>query len=174
MIIRILGYLSVDDVEFENWLIANLRPRFQDNNAVQQAIGLCARDPNNIAKYLSSVFASQYIGANELKAASQILRYRTKATEALTSELCENVLDTCLRVFEREMDRGGKTFAFRWSSLIVVYILRRRMFDTGFADPDEHLATRAKNLFSQAMKHSRSGKLHQSEDLSIFRPHCNK
>ncbi len=160
IVVRILGYLSVDSLEFENWLIKNICSSFPDRGSVTHSFGLCARDSGNIAKFLSAVFASRDVGTNDLKSASQILRYRAKATEAMTSELCENVFRVSLRVFEREMANGGRSFAFRWSSLIVVYILRRRMFDSGFAEPEDKLAQHAKVLFSTAIRHSKSGKLH--------------
>ncbi len=160
IVVRILGYLSVDSLEFENWLIKNICSSFPDRGSVKHSFGLCARDSGNIAKFLSAVFASRDVGTTDLKSASQILRYRAKATEAMTSELCENVFRVSLRVFEREMANGGRSFAFRWSSLIVVYILRRRMFDSGFAEPEDKLAQHAKVLFSTAIRHSKSGKLH--------------
>ncbi len=49
------------------------------------------------------------------------------------------------------MESGGGGYPFRWSSLIVVYMLRRRMFDLDFLDPERELATKAKELFRTAI-----------------------
>jgi hypothetical protein len=154
-IIRALGYISVDDIEFEDWLAKHFHNEFHDRQCVLHTSGLAMRSPHNIAKLVKHVFYSggRLIspGANELKAISQVLRYRHDATKEIKSDSCEQVIQSCLRIFERGMESGGGGYPFRWSSLIVVYMLRRRMFDLDFLDPERELATQAKELFRTAI-----------------------
>lgn len=162
-VVRALGYISVENEEFDDWLAANLRNSFRDRQAVLHTSGLAMRSPANVATLFDFVFfpsgrlASP--GANELKAISQILRYRTDATQKISSRKCEQVIQSCLGIFERGMDRGGGGYPFRWASLIVVYMLRRRMFDLDFLDPEQELATKAKELFRTAIDRHKQRRL---------------
>ena len=159
-VVRILGYLSVDDPAFESWLVNNLSNQMQDQQCVLHSTGLVLRDPRNISRFLSAIFPdyTDYPpNANQLKAASQILRYRAEATRDIESDAAERYIEMCLGVFEDGMDRGGGSYPFRWSSLIIVYLLRRRMYDNEFLAPDGELAQRAKQLFESAISEHRRG-----------------
>ena len=57
------------------------------------------------------------------------------------------------------MQRGGSGYPFRWSSLIIVYMLRRRMFDPEFMDTEQPLAIDAKRLFREAIVRYENRKL---------------
>jgi hypothetical protein len=155
-IVRALGYISVDDLEFEDWLVNHLHNDFHDRQCVLHTSGLAMRSPRNIFKlvmhvfYLNGDIASP--NSNALKAISQVLRYRRDATKQIDSSTCQRVIEECLKIFERGMNNGGGGYPFRWSSLIVVYMLRRRMFDLGFLEPEQELAIQAKGLFRRAIE----------------------
>lgn len=162
-IIRALGYISVDDREFEDWLVDNLRNSFHDRQSVLHTSGLAMRAPCNILKLVEFVFFWKgklaTPGANELKAISQVLRYRIDATKEIESEKCKQVIRSCLITFEWGMESGGGGYPFRWASLIVVYLLRRRMFDLDFLDPESELALHAKQLFRTAIERYKARQL---------------
>ena len=88
--------------------------------------------------------------AEWLKAFSKFLRYRPHATEDIKSEYCKQIIKTALDLFERQLPEGG-TFTFRWSAVTVVFLLRRRIFDSSFMEPDSALGKRAKGLFRKAI-----------------------
>ena len=163
IVIRALGYMSVDDSEFESWLCQSRHRRYADGQAIQHTSGLVLRSPKLIAAFIKGVFpagGSRYSpGSNELKAVSQILRYRADATEDIDSSRAEDIISQCLRVFESGMERGGSGYPFRWSSLIIVYMLRRRMFDSAFLNPVLETAVRAKSLFAEAIERHRTKRL---------------
>lgn len=160
-VIRALGYVSANDHEFEQWLARPMHSNDRRSQAIEHTCGLVLRDPIHIALFIANVFGSarSLPGPNPLKAVSQILRYRTDATAELPSEVCAEVIEACLRHFERGVKTGGKTFAFRWSSLIIVYMLRRRMFDPEFLEPAGDLATKAKAAFNDAIRRCRNRQL---------------
>lgn len=160
-VIRCLGYLSVDNSEFEKWLLTSKETYYHYAKAVEHTSGLALRKPELIAKFIRRIFSSNAASLNrdQLKAVSQILRYRTDATSALDPSIATQIVETCLHHFKRGVEHGGRSFEFRWSSLIIVYMLRRRMFDSDFLDPSGELAVKAKNLFEDAIRKCRSGKL---------------
>lgn len=161
LVVRALGYLSVNSREFEEWLVSSGVSYGRDAQAIEHTCGLTLRQPEYVARFLNQIFASPEAspGANRLKAVSQILRYRSDATAELPSTKATEIIETCLRLFSLGVERRASSFAFRWSCLIIVYLLRRRMFDPGFLDPSSDLAVRAKRLFSEAIQKCRSGQL---------------
>jgi hypothetical protein len=162
-VIRALGYISVDNTEFDTWLANNIFNQFQDRQCVLHTCGLALRSPESIAKLFDHVFFPKLMlnspGANELKAISQVLRYRADATRDISSLKCEQAIQICLSIFDRGMEQGGGGFPFRWASLIIVYLLRRRMFDHDFLEPEQELAIDAKSLFRMAIDRHKQGKL---------------
>ena len=160
-VVRILGYVSTNSSMFENWMMNNLYPSFSDGGAVKHSFGLCARDPDNIAAYLKHLFSERkgLPGTNDMKSVSQILRYRANATEQLSADVANEIFEKTTEIFKIEMGRGGSSFNFRWSGLVIVFLLRRRMFDADFADPDGRLAMQAKTLFERAILDCKSGGL---------------
>ena len=90
---------------------------------------------------------------------SQILRYRADATAQISSAKAAEIIETCLRLFGHGVEHRASSFAFRWSCLIIVYLLRRRMFDPEFLDPSSDLAVRAKSRFSDASEKCKTGRL---------------
>ena len=94
-----------------------------------------------------------------MKSLSQILRYRENATEHFSTELANRAMENTTNVFKRELDQGGRSFNFRWSSLVIVFLLRRRMYDPNFADPEGQMALYAKELFERAILECSSGKV---------------
>ncbi len=129
--------------------------------AIEHTCGLTLRQPEHIGHFINQIFASPGIspGANRLKAVSQILRYRADATAQLSSSKATEIIETCLRLFSHGVERRASSFAFRWSCLIIVYLLRRRMFDPEFLEPSSKLAVRAKRLLSEAIEKCRTGQL---------------
>jgi hypothetical protein len=117
-----------------------------DPQAVLHSSGLCFRNPKCIAELFADIVQNNEteILSNQLKAMSQILSYRADATRDTSSQLCSQIVESVLNVFERHMRNGGGTYTFRWSTVVVVFLLRRRMFDLDFTDPADELATRSK------------------------------
>lgn len=163
-VVRTLGYISATNDEFEDWLIESLHFSLIDKSALVHACGHCLRDPINLNEFFKSVFqiipSVVGVSANSLKAVSQALRYRLNATEKLSDEHAYWMLAKCLEVFREDMlNRRGRSYQFRWSCLIVAFLLRRRIYSSEFLPPDGDMAIRAKELFAQAIDRHNSGRL---------------
>ncbi len=174
--IRILGYVSANDSDFESWLIRAFVNRLHDQSAVAHACGHCLRNPKNIRTFvLNQINRCSQAGATDLKPISQVLRYRVDATEAITQDEANDVISKCLAIFRNEMaNSAGRSFAFRWSSLIIVYMLRRRCYDTEFLPPESDLAVKAKGLFTEAIQRYEQKRLRQSAGQSTHQKPSDK
>ena len=127
LVIRALGYLSVDSHEFEEWLVCS-GVRTTRRAGHRDTCGLTLRQPEFIAQFIEQIFASPGVspGANRLKAVSQILRYRADATASVLFEKRGNHRNMPQAIRSR-IERRASSFAFRWSCLIIVYLFRRQM-----------------------------------------------
>jgi hypothetical protein len=165
-LIRAIAYTSIEHEEFEEWLIDSLRiAQGQSLDAIFNACAHCLRNPQRIRLFVNAAFqlsnrAECLPKVNALKAVSQVFSYRVEATRDLSDDDAYRIIRACLTIFKREMDtRAGKSFAFRWSSVIIVYLLRRRIFQSDFLPPDSPLAMETKVLFSEAIERYRQRKL---------------
>ncbi|GEM_PF-1775880 len=164
--VRILSYISTSDISFQEWLIDPFNDKLRiDRSAIINGCGHCLRNPVLIRNFIVRMTAIESgsrstPSSNKLKAVSQILRYRFNATQSLTDDEAYKIIEICLKIFEHEMrNTSGRTFAFRWASLIIVYLLRRRMYSSEFLPPDGELAVRAKQLFEEAIERYNQRKL---------------
>jgi len=164
-VVRILGYISASDPQFEGWLLRSLQNSNYDRSAISHACGHCLRSSDDLNAYFSAAFGQFRVSGTaevkrDLKPVSQALRYRANATERLSSSHAELMVSQCLKVFKHQMDiRKGSTLDFRWSALVVGYLLRRRIYDGDFLPPDSDLALRAKKLFEEAIDRFEEGRL---------------
>ena len=105
------------------------------------------------------VFIYEHTSHNAASGLSIMQRYRSDAMEQIESATAELIVRKSLQIFEDGLRRGGKGFPFRWSSLIIVYILRRRRYDTDFLDPEGELAKEAKGVFLESIRLIREKKV---------------
>jgi hypothetical protein len=162
--IRILGYISYDSVEFQEFLVQKLRTDYNENQCVLHSCGLCLRAPHLIKNFFNHyrpLFETPRPDGltNIFKAMAQILQYRPDATSQLPSDVANLVMDQAITAFEFQTNQNIGGFTFRYTALIVVFMLRRRMYDTSFFEPHSQRAKRAKESFSNAIKRYERGQL---------------
>ena len=140
-LVRALGYTSTDDPRLLDYLmgrIENFGADLPDYDLV--ASGNCLRSPAAIERFARAFTARMRrstVGTNDwLKALAAILRYRSEATEQISSPVCMEVTRYALEVFKSELESANANYRFRNACLIIVYLLRRRAFDEGYLDPD--------------------------------------
>lgn len=164
-VVRILGYISAADDRLEKWLVECLSSLPMSRQVIVHACGHCLRTPPALNTFFLAVFellpgSSLTTNADSLKAVSQALRYRVDATQQLSDTHASRIIEVCLDIFQNDMENaGGSTFNFRWTALIVGFLLRRRIYNSDFLPPDGQLATRAKELFEEAIRRYKRGRL---------------
>jgi hypothetical protein len=96
---------------------------------------------------------------NWLRALSEVIKYRDGATQAITGDLCLALTKHLLDIFDASFNPADnfQPMVFRHSCVAVVYLLRRRVYENNYFDPEHPLARRAKKLFSLAQASDRKG-----------------
>ena len=167
--IRTLAYTSTDHPAFRKLIISMIEAFLADgSNArlgqhVLTACGWCLRDPEDIQMFARA--CKKYMQNHNtnlniwLKAISEILRYRGHATRDMDSTTAQYLIQKALATFVVERDRNNGNYLFRYSCLIIVYLLRRRAYDDEFLPPDKPLAVRVKNDFSTAIEACKRNRL---------------
>ena len=79
-----------------------------------------------------------------------MLRYREDATRDMSSQLCEELTERILIVFEGEHASRNFQFLFRNSCLCIVYLLRRRAYDDDYLPPGSPLNDKVRAAFVSA------------------------
>ena len=144
--------------------------------SVLPAIGCCIRDPKTVAEFtraLNRRLAHSHSGCMHwLKGMSLVLKYREHATRDMTTGLCEKLLDHLLAILSdmlqevvRSRSRSTqlskfRPYIFRYASLCVVYVLRKRAYDDAFLPPTSPRATEAKRIFREALDLARKGRIY--------------
>lgn len=154
--VRALAYTSTSHASFEEYLLRRIG---QCGTNLEQhdlaACGWCLRDPLKIAEFakvLESFFRRKLPSpANWLKAFAEMLRYRDDATRDIPSPCCERLVLGALDIFVDELQKKSAKYLFRYSCLCVVFLLRRRAYDTDFLPPNSELAVQAKDHFQTAI-----------------------
>ncbi|MBL8872649.1 MAG: hypothetical protein JNK90_22920 [Planctomycetaceae bacterium] len=159
--VRAMAYTHVNHKEFHEYVLRNLSSGYTNENFVVAA-GKCFRNPDHIVVFVDAFLSDHRKGASGnawWKALSEILRFRSNATQNISSEKCLTLMNIAGKQFEMQRRAGGGGEYFRLVCLVIVYLLRRRAFDDTFLDPDGDTAIWIKNQFRQARADVKAGKL---------------
>jgi hypothetical protein len=94
-----------------------------------------------------------------LQAFAGMLRHREDATRYIASPICEELTSYILAVFERKRLDHNANYIFRYSSLCIVYLLRRRAYDDDYLPPGSPLNTQVREAFERAIADVRAGRM---------------
>jgi len=166
--IRTLGYTSTDNPTFREIILSEVRDFLRgDRRGLGQHIltscGWCLREPEHIAIYAKA--CERYMRSHDtnlnvwLKALSEILRYRGNATSAIDTSLANYLVGKALDTFTAQRENRNGNYLFRYSCLIIVYLLRRRAYDDEFLPPEDTLAVQVKEEFRRAIQDCNNDRL---------------
>ena len=119
-----------------------------------------------------SVWGRNELQKNWLRALSEVIKYRDDATQFITGNrgkggergglgVCLSLTQHLLDIFEASFNLPGEFHPqiFGRSAVSVVYLLRRRIYEDDYLEPDHPLGKRAKRLFSLAQKYHKDGSI---------------
>jgi hypothetical protein len=167
-ILRSLAYVSADRTNFSDFLIGELEQivagavRGSYRTAVLLACGNCLRKPEHagiLARHFVAYFEGE--GTNHrdwLQAMQTILRYRKDATRVFDNSDCVAIVDKCWSLLQQQLDRANRNetprpLIFARAAGLVALLLRRRVFDPEFLDPEtDESAQRVKKTCLAVMK----------------------
>jgi len=166
-IIRCLGYMSSDDDRIRDYILDYLPalPELDTDDAqpVLVACGNCLRRAEDTADFLKQVeirLTNDLHGSiNWTKAMAQILAFRLYATQNVTSQQCQRLLELCYSIATNEYEAGNLKFVFRYSVIAIAMLLRHRVWDSGFLPPDGVLAVSIKVFFNRVIEDVEHGRI---------------
>jgi len=170
VLIRCLGYMSVADKSF----LAFVRERVPHlpsawispyRQPLLVACGNCLRDPEDCSDFAFS--CARWFTANPsspsndwMKALCQILRYRDDACERCDTDLCEFLAWECHKRAHRQIqDTGNARFIYRYGTLAIAFLLRRRRFDDSYLDPSSERGREIKRFMMSVADGIRDGQI---------------
>ncbi|MFN9714989.1 MAG: hypothetical protein ACK57G_14455, partial [Planctomycetota bacterium] len=156
-----IAYTHVDHKEFHQLIIEQLKEPYVAKEFVVAA-GKCLRSPSHIASFATSFLYQLRCDRTKLpwwKALAELLRFRGDATQLISSENCNEIIERAGEIFHRERIQGTGKHLFRTACMVIVYTLRRRAFDDTFLPPESDVAAWIKSEFRRARADAKSGRL---------------
>ncbi|MCB9902865.1 MAG: hypothetical protein H6831_00510 [Planctomycetes bacterium] len=188
-----LGYICGDSKEHRTLIEALLARNEQPTQDECIFIGGCARSADHIRVFAKKILdADTIIVEYRVKALAQALQLREEASGALVGELADDLAWHCFEVVSRGIDAnhaswGGHEPALRFkyverSNLVLMaFLLRTRIYEHDFMDPDSKLGTsclQALNSGLKACKDQRlfpiNGMVHGEELMRRVRDYINR
>jgi hypothetical protein len=164
-LIRTLGYMSSSSGAFLRFLrtrLADLESAAaRDRNALLIAFGNCLRTSEDIALYarkMANEFATESPRAplNWMRALCQMLRYREDAAENIPSGVCGRLAWHCYLVArEQVVEERAAKYLYRFGTLSVAFLLRRRRYDDGYMNPNHVRSREIKKFLSATIERMR-------------------
>ena len=156
-VVRALAYTSTRDPSFAAYLAQRVnRVHIHLKQYDLVACGWCLRDLEVIGDFADVLLKRCQWKLDEtnnwLKAFWEILRYREEATREIASKTCIQITECLLDIFEQEHGKKNFKFKFRYASGCIAYLLRRRMYDPAYLDPEGAQGKAIKLAFQNAMK----------------------
>ena len=154
------------NTEFQSILTGLVYSKWEYETWQLLAIGRCLRDPETIGEFCRAVLErlqeSLDDTSNWLRAFSEVIKYREEALHHTPSDLCLSITKYLTEKFEACIAHEGaefKPWVFTYTCVGIVYLLRRRVYDNDFLDPNLPLAKRIKSDARRAKKLAREGKI---------------
>lgn len=168
---RCLGYMSSDHPALQAWMKRQLE--LDGMSRLDWIVyGNCLRNEHDILSFMRLSLSKIRSGRGEnwcLKAIRRILMFRPNALKRVPSKLCYEIFgynDGILHVLEREFSKKNLKRIVMNSACCLVFLLRRRLFDSEFLAPDSPQAIKAKELISEMKDYARKNP-HQTLNTSI-------
>jgi len=157
LLVRLCAWCSCDNPLFISHLMDAVRGQGSDlERHYLTACGWCLRDPDHVRQFckeMCRVLRDPDRGpTNWVKAFWEMVRYRPEASKCLDSDFCLLIVKHLLRIANEEAAANHFKFKFRYASGGIAYLLRHRMYDPAYFDPEIELAIETKEVFRRAME----------------------
>lgn len=168
-VLRCLGYMSATSSTLLDYarqhfrLLANGQVG-EERDPLLNVCGNCLRDPEDIGVFADAAAAkfddSLAAAAPWLRALCRVLRYRADATENIESSTCEKLAMFSFQIAKRQIDEQHEAkYLYRYGTLCIAYLLRRRRYDDGYMDPAAPQTELIKSFMLNAAEGIRRGNI---------------
>ena len=157
-VIRMLAYTSTDAEVVLDYAsrIARRGPRDEEEFRL---VGNCLRSSQGICDFLLTC-TSQHLSSHQVRTIAELASYRSSALELIDSHSMEGLYDVISKEFSQLAKRVSVRLHFRYLTLCVAFLLRRRIFDDSFISPDNTLARRVKATCIDVIRRYEAEQIH--------------
>ena len=157
--IRMLAYTSTDAEVVLDFAAAIVRqgPRRDEEFRL---VGNCLRDSQGIRNFLMTCDSSTLLSGNRVRTVAELATYRASALQVIDSHSMESLYDVISNKFSRDARGTRLGLHFRYLTLCVAFLLRRRIFDDSFISPDHKLARRVKETCIDVIERHEQRQVH--------------
>jgi hypothetical protein len=159
--LRCLAYLSYDSPILAQYIRENLLGKAYLDDAEHRLIGNCLRDTVDIGVFLSSLAAnrrrSYSLNSDQIRTIAEISCYRANAFEHVKSSELTQLYQSIAVEFENDSSQSNLQLHFRYLTLCTAFLLRRRIFDDSFIDPEGELAVTVKASCERVIDRAKRG-----------------
>ncbi|QDT04237.1 hypothetical protein K227x_26270 [Rubripirellula lacrimiformis] len=143
--LRCIAYTSFTSPELESFIDKRLVTGSLSDDAELRVVGNCLRSPETIARFLENCDRhrnSIELNPHQTRAIAELTSYRAEALRYVSETTASNIFRSVTRAFENSNSYGG--IDFRYRTMSVAFMLRRRIFDESFVPNDSDAAIRVK------------------------------
>ena len=107
---------------------------------------------------------------NHIRTIAELVTYRDDALRLVDSDTLRRIYDLIsAKFFSQAQDKPRLNLDFRYLTLCVVFLLRRRIFDDSFLPPEDELSVRVKTACLRVIERRKAAKVHIWAELLICR-----
>jgi hypothetical protein len=158
--LRCIAYTSHSSAELERFIAERLIPGRLSDDAELRVVGNCLRSPETIAAFFEKCNRHRHahiLGTHQTRAIAELTSYRAEALRYVSESTVTRTLRSLMLDFENSNAYGG--IDFRYKTMAVAFILRRRIFDESFVPKDSDTAIRLKEKCNHVLNGIQTGQI---------------
>jgi hypothetical protein len=155
---RLIAYTSTALPLIQVYLVKNSQVSPQRDEDFRM-IGNCLRDPKGISNFLLAC-ESMRLTTHHIRTIAELVCYRETALELVPTEKLNLIYRAIAEEFSAHSRYPSLELHFRYLTLCVAFLLRRRIFDDSFIPPDSELAALVKQTCLAVIHGYENGTIH--------------
>ena len=141
---RLLAYTSTASPSVQVYLVKHSKI-VPARNEDFRMIGNCLRDENAIRSFLNTCHSHQLSGDHDyVRTIAELASYRESALSQIETETLNKIYESIASGFREHSKCSNLGLPFRYLTLCVAFLPRRRIFDDSFVPPDGKIASLVK------------------------------
>ena len=122
-------------------------------------IGNCLREAAGIRNFLLTCLPRR-LSVHQIRTIAELTCYRDSALEQIETQHLDAIYESIATEFNANSRHGNLGLHFRYLTLCVAFLLRRRIFDDAFIPPDSKVARSIKDTCLRVISDYRNRKIH--------------
>jgi hypothetical protein len=155
---RLIAYTSTASPLIQEYLISHSRV-LPERDEDCRMIGNCLRDPIGICDFLMACQPGR-LTTHHIRTIAELACYRATAMELIATDRLNEIYESIAEEFRSYSRYSNLNLHFRYLTLCVAFLLRRRIFDDTFVPPSSKLAAMVKQTCLNVIQGYENGTIH--------------